>query len=132
MDTYTIYRIRDNNTGETYIGSTKSFKRRKVEHKYYFNNCKSKKIIDKNNYVCSALLQVKCNKETSLWLERFAMKTNYNVINTKLPISKKQKDYTCCCGKTFKVISEKGIETHERSFKHKRYITIRDLIAMAE
>jgi hypothetical protein len=82
MDTYTIYRIRDNETHETYIGSTRrTLEQRINQHIKDEGGCKSRLIIDRGNYTVSALLLLKCNKTTALWLERFAMGNHYNLIN---------------------------------------------------
>ena len=96
MDTYTIYRIRDNETHETYIGSTmRTLEYRINQHKLNKKKCNSWKIIKNNNYVYSALLQLKCNKETALWLERFAMENHYNIVNYRNSITteEEKKEY---------------------------------------
>jgi hypothetical protein len=138
MDTYTIYRIRDNETHETYIGSTKNTLEWRIYYHKKRKNCKSMKILKNNNYVCSALLQVKCNKETALWLERFSMNNHYKVINQLRSITTKEERlrerkeyhkkqralkqtiYHCPCGKQLKITNsrESTIKRHEEGIRH--------------
>ena len=46
-----IYKLECNQTGEVYYGSTKYINRRINEHKNDYNNCASKRIIDRNDYI---------------------------------------------------------------------------------
>ena len=90
MDTYTIYRIRDNETDETYIGSTKQKLEERLRIHKKNKDCKSRKIIDNNNYECRALLLLKCNKTTARWLERFSIENHYKVVNSYKSIKTKE------------------------------------------
>ena len=91
MNNYIIYRIRDKTTGDTYIGSTRmSLEERIKRHKRNKLECKSKPIIDKDNYTVKVLLKMYCSKTTARWLERFSMKNHYNVVNSNKSITTRE------------------------------------------
>jgi len=96
MAIYTIYRIRDNTTGETYIGSTRKTLKYRIKKHKNSKDCKSMKIIENGNYTTKSLLKVECNKTTALWLERFSMENHYKVVNKHKSILTKEdyKEYT--------------------------------------
>jgi hypothetical protein len=90
MNNYTIYRIRDKTTGETYIGSTKNTLEWRIKIHIRDKDCKSWKILKNNNYTTKSLLKMYCNKKTALWLERFAMDNHYKVVNSYRSIQTKE------------------------------------------
>jgi hypothetical protein len=91
MAIYTIYRIRDNTTGETYIGSTKNTLEYRInQHKLNTKKCNSWKILKNNNYTVKSLLEVNCNKTTARWLERFSMENHCNIVNDRRSITTKE------------------------------------------
>jgi hypothetical protein len=136
MAIYTIYRIRDNTTGETYIGSTKQKLEDRIYQHKILKDCKSRKIIKNNNYTIKSLLKVNSNKTTALWLERFSTNNHYKVVNKQRSIVSREdrRDYSkeyykknrvnkqsisCQCGGKYKYHHK---STHMKTTKHQNFI----------
>jgi hypothetical protein len=87
-----VYAIICNETGEQYIGSTTtSLIQRLSVHKAPSQNreCKSRQIIDRNNYYVKVLEDKFDSREEMLWRERFYIETE-ECVNKGLPISTKE------------------------------------------
>lgn len=77
-----IYKIYDNTTTKSYVGSTnQKLHRRMVTHNKKDNNCSSKQIILNNNYSVSILEE--CTEENRNIREQYWIDNTPNIVNIK-------------------------------------------------
>jgi group I intron endonuclease len=140
---YTIYKIicKDENIKDCYIGSTKNFHRRKLEHKNSYNtinqnsNCNVYKFIRDNggwdNFIFDIVETLICeNKNDALIRERYWVENLDAKINSKSPYKRYDENHsktwrlktgkiTCDCGL---ILSKTNLLRHTKSKKHQDYL----------
>ena len=80
-----IYRIVDNNNGDTYFGSTLDYKRRIMLHENSHNKCSSRKIIDGGNYTAEVVEEVAFTKSRVLLCKEAWYILNFPCVNIRVP-----------------------------------------------
>ena len=80
-----IYRIVDNNNGDTYFGSTLDYKRRIMLHENSHNKCSSRKIIDGGNYTAEVVEEVAFTKSRVLLCKEAWYTLNFPCVNIRVP-----------------------------------------------
>lgn len=142
-----IYKITCNITGEIYIGSTtKTLRNRMAYHVADSNKCRSKQIIERQNFRYETCAEIHfaekndLNKSLLLQLEAIAIK-GYDCINKNLPFrseedkKKKACDYyqeynekykktECECGGFYTTPGNKN--KHDKTKKHQNFISSED------
>ena len=103
-----VYAITCNETGETYIGSTINIKTRMWQHRSISNTCKSKQIIERNNYTVHILEEGFDDVEYyMLEVERWYIET-FPCVNKKIP------------GRTYKEFNDANKEQHKAYYQNNK------------
>ena len=88
-----IYKIVCNETGEVYYGSTRVILKERIRKHRYSNGCRSRQIIDRNNYYYELIEDYSCNNKYELETRELWYILNNKCINKKKPIRTIQEYY---------------------------------------
>ena len=146
MTTYLIYKLECLITGQCYYGHCKDLNKRMKGHKSKSNKCKSKAIIDLNNYQYYPIEENIPDLHIALWREKYYVE-NFQCVNRNMPFQteeekreinklhssnyyynnitevkkKKQQKFVCECGSRY---TRNHKSEHFKTVKHINYLNL--------